>query len=69
MLVSKASEYYERSLEIERKVGDIRGEGRTLNNLGKAYEKWGQPSKARQYYEKAWDINSKLQRVKVKDRP
>jgi hypothetical protein len=62
-------EYYERSLEIERKVGDVRGEERTLNDLGKVYEKWGQPSKARQYYEKAREIKSKLELVKVKNRP
>jgi tetratricopeptide (TPR) repeat protein len=69
MLVPKASEHYERFLEIERKVGDVRGKERTLNALGKVYEKWGQPSKARQYYEKARDIKSNLERVKVKDRP
>ena len=50
-------------------MGDVRGEERTLNDLGKVYEKWGQPSKARQYYEKARDIKSKLERVKVKNRP
>ena len=59
----------ERSLEIERKVGDVRGEERTLNDLGKVYEKWDQPSKAPADCEKAWDIKSKLEHVKVKDRP
>jgi Flp pilus assembly protein TadD len=50
-------------------VGNVKGEAQTLDDLGKAYEKLGQPAKARQCYEKAREIKSKIERVKVKDRP
>ena len=29
--------YYEKSLEIKRKIGDVKGEGYALNNLGNVY--------------------------------
>jgi tetratricopeptide (TPR) repeat protein/CHAT domain-containing protein len=57
---SKAVEYYEKSLEICRKVGDVRGEGQTLNNLGVLYDGWGQYQKAVEYYEKALEIKRKV---------
>ena len=56
----KAAEYYEKSLEIARKVEDLEGEGRSLNNLGNLYNVWGQYSKAVDYYERSLEIFRKL---------
>ena len=53
---AKAVEYYEKSLQIARKIGNVKGEGNTLNNLGIVYKDWGQYAKAVEYYEKSLQI-------------
>ena len=53
-------EYYETSLEIAGKLGDIRNEGATLNNVGLLYANWGQISKAVEYYQKSLEIKTGL---------
>ena len=44
---------YEQAQEIYRGLGDVRGEARALNNLGKTYEHLGETERARAYYERA----------------
>jgi len=56
----KALEYYEKSLAIKKKLGDLKGEGVTLNNIAGRYESWGQYPKALEYYEKSLAIGKKL---------
>ena len=57
----KALEYYEKSLELSRKLGDVKGEGNTLNNLGNVYKDWGQYTKAVEYYEKSLELKESLE--------
>jgi G-protein signaling modulator 2 len=47
----KAIEYYIPALKIAREIGDWRGEGNRLNNLGNAYYDLGEPREAIEYYE------------------
>ncbi len=47
----KAIEYYEQQLTIAREIGDRRGEGNALGNLGNAYADLGDSRKAIEYYE------------------
>ena len=55
----KALEYYERSLEKRRIVGDREGEGITLNNIGLVYDAMGEYAKALDYYEKSIELTRK----------
>ena len=57
-------EYFEKSLAITRKFGDVKGEGVTLNNIGTVYASLGQYPKALEYYEKSLAIRQKLGDVK-----
>ena len=52
----KAIEYYEQALTISREIGDRRGEGADLGNLGLAYADLGETRKAIEYYEQALAI-------------
>ncbi len=54
--VEKAIQYYEKALAIAQEIGDRRGEGNRMGNLGNAYSDLGQVEKAIQYYEKALAI-------------
>ena len=56
----KAIEYYEQALKIAREIGDRRGEGTSLGNLGNAYTDLGQPVKAIEYYEQALKISREI---------
>ena len=49
----KAIEFYEQALAIAREIGDRRGEGADLGNLGNAYSDLGEPRKAIEFYEQA----------------
>ena len=51
--VAQAIEYYEQALVIAREIGDRRGEGADLGNLGSAYPNLGQVEQAIEYYEQA----------------
>ncbi|MBU7047077.1 MAG: tetratricopeptide repeat protein [Theionarchaea archaeon] len=55
-----AIEYYEKSLEISEKIGDIHGMGATYNNLGLIYAHKGQWDKAIDHYEKSLEISEKV---------
>ncbi len=52
----KALECYEQSLNIRRKVGDLKGEGETLNNIAAIYRAQGNPVTALKYFEQALAI-------------
>jgi tetratricopeptide (TPR) repeat protein len=51
---------FEEALTIFRKVGEVRGAGDTLNNLGVIYEGWGQYSKAVECIERSLAIDRKI---------
>jgi len=53
---AKAVEYYEKSLGIARKVGDVKGEGSTLMGLGEVYRHLGEHDKALASFQKAMAI-------------
>jgi tetratricopeptide (TPR) repeat protein len=62
--LKKAAQKYEEALGIYRKIGDVKGEGTTLGNLGIVYSDWGQYAKAVEYYEKSLQIKRKIGNVK-----
>ena len=49
----KAVDFYEQQLAIAREIGNRRGEGWALGNLGVANDNLGEPRKANAYYEQA----------------
>ena len=50
----KAIEYHDQALSISREIGDRRGEGDDLGNLGIAYVRLGEIRKAIEYTIKLW---------------
>ena len=58
--VEKAIEYYGQTLEIQKKIGDRRGEENTIGNLGLAYADLGQVEKAIEYYGQALEIAGEI---------
>jgi tetratricopeptide (TPR) repeat protein len=52
----RAIEHYEQVLSITREVGDRRGEGTTLNNLGGAYVAIGENHRAIEHEERSLAI-------------
>ena len=52
--IQQGMEYYEKFLEISRKIGDVKGEGMTLNNLGNVYEHRGELKEALKTTNKAF---------------
>ncbi len=55
---------YERALQINREVGDRRGEGTTLNNLGNVLNDLGQAKQARAAFEQALGIFREMGNLK-----
>jgi tetratricopeptide (TPR) repeat protein len=56
----KAIEYYQHSLEIDKKVGDEHGMATTFNNLGLVYNAKGEGDKAIEYYQRSLEIDKKV---------
>jgi tetratricopeptide (TPR) repeat protein len=54
--VEEAIEYHQQALAISRQIGDRRGEGNHLGNLGLAYRDLGDIPRARQYLSQALTI-------------
>ena len=54
--VIAAVEHYQQALAIAREIGDLRGEGNSLGNLGMTYRNLGQVKKAIECTEKAFAI-------------
>ena len=53
-------ELHEQALVISREIGDRRGEGADLGNLGTAYARLGQVEKAIEYHEQALVIGEEV---------
>ncbi len=58
--VRKAIEYYEQLIEIARAIGDRRGEGIALGNLGLAYAALGEVRKAIEFYKQSMIIAQEI---------
>jgi tetratricopeptide (TPR) repeat protein len=58
--LKKAVEKYEEALNMFRKIGDTKAEGRTLGNLGNSYFSWGQYSTAVRYFNEALEIARRI---------
>ncbi len=58
--VRRAIGYYEQALAIHREIGDRRGEGNDLGNLGGAYLQLGDARRAIGYYEQALAIRREI---------
>ncbi len=56
----QALEYYKKSLDISREVGDRGGEGISLNNVGGVYDNLGQKQQALEYYKQSLDIRREV---------
>ena len=52
---------------IAREIGDRRGEGNRLGNLGSAYSDLGQVEKAIEYYEDALAIGKEIKDPRIID--
>ena len=48
------------ALAIAREIGDRRGQGNALGNLGNAYSDLGEPRKAIEFYEQALKISKEI---------
>ena len=58
--MGRAIEQYEQALVINREIGDRRGEGDRLGNLGNAYAALGQVGRAIEQYEQALVISREI---------
>lgn len=58
---AKAIEYYEQALSISREIGDRRGEGADLGNLGLAYSDLGEVEQARTCWQQSLAIFEQIQ--------
>jgi len=57
----KAIEFHEQALLIDREIGNRKGEGTDLNNLGVCYGDFlGDARKAIEFYEQAFVIDSEI---------
>ena len=56
----RAIEMYERSLEIEERVGDVHGMAQTWGNLGLLYESQGDRERAAKYLAQAYLVFDRL---------
>ncbi len=58
--VRRAMPFYEQAVDIAREIGDRRGEGCWLGNLGSAYHRLGRMRQAIPYYERALAIAQEI---------
>jgi CHAT domain-containing protein/Tfp pilus assembly protein PilF len=56
----KAVDHYKRSLQVAQTIGNRRGIGRTLNNVGMVFADWGRYDKAVEYYHKSLSISEEI---------
>ena len=56
----KAIDYYQRSLDLSKKINDRQGEANSLGNLGVVYQSLGQYKKAIDYHQKSLDIKKEI---------
>ena len=60
-VVRRGSGHYEQALVISREIGDRRGEGSRLHNLGLAYAAVGEIARARDLWQQALRIFEEIQ--------
>jgi tetratricopeptide (TPR) repeat protein len=58
--LSRAVDYYQRSLQLFRQIGDRRGEGKTLNQLGNILLLQGDHGGGKQYYDQFLSISREI---------
>ncbi|KPQ41746.1 MAG: TPR repeat-containing protein [Candidatus Methanoperedens nitroreducens] len=56
----QALEYFQKALEIDEELKDIRGKATRLNNIGIVYRDWGKPGKALEYFQKSLKLFEEL---------
>ncbi|VVB52228.1 Photosystem I assembly protein Ycf3 [uncultured archaeon] len=55
-----ALEYFQKALEIDEKLKDIRRKATRLNNIGIVYQNWDKPGKALEYFQKSLKLFEEL---------
>ncbi|NJD52255.1 MAG: tetratricopeptide repeat protein [Candidatus Methanoperedens sp.] len=61
-----ALEYFQKALEIDEKLKDIRGKAARFNNIGGVYLQLGKLAQALEYFQKALGIYEELKDIKGK---
>jgi len=56
----KALEYFQKALEIDEELKDIKGKATRLNNIGIVYRDWGKSGKALEYFQKSLKLFEEL---------
>jgi Tfp pilus assembly protein PilF len=58
--VAKAIAFYEQSLELKEKIGDVQGKAATLHCLAIIYANQGEVAKASALYEQSRELKKKI---------
>ncbi|MCC3542739.1 MAG: tetratricopeptide repeat protein [Microcoleus sp. PH2017_22_RUC_O_B] len=58
--VEKAIAFYQESLELEEKIGNVQGKAATLNNLAGIYANLGEVEKAIAFYQQSLELKEKI---------
>ncbi len=61
--VAKAIALYEESLELNEKIGNVRGKAATLHQLAGIYANHGEVAKASALYEQSLELKEKIGNV------
>ena len=64
--VAKAIAFYEQSLELDEKIGDVQGKAATLHQLAIIYANQGEVAKAIALYEQSLELQEKIGNVQGK---
>ena len=56
----KALEYFQKALQMDEELKDIRGKATRLNNIGIVYQDRGKPEKALEYFQKSLKLFEEL---------
>jgi tetratricopeptide (TPR) repeat protein len=57
--VAKAIAFYEESLQLQEKIGNVQGKAATLHNLAIIYADQGEVAKAIAFYEQSLELDEK----------
>jgi tetratricopeptide (TPR) repeat protein len=61
--VAKAIAFFEQSLELTEKIGDVQGKAATLNLLAVIYANQGEVAKAIAFYQESLELQEKIGNV------
>ncbi|MEG5158968.1 tetratricopeptide repeat protein [Microcoleus sp. AT3-A2] len=64
--IAKAIAFYEQSLELHEKIGDVRGKAATLHNLAGIYANQGEVAKAIAFYQQSLELTENIGDVQGK---